>query len=176
MTENDPFTAKSEDGAETRIIEHTNGDRTIVPGSVDDDTAAQLSQLSGADVAAAIAAKQAEDEAEKERVARERATQVVLDDPPAATTVSTNPLAGPDPVRQGGTSSDGEGGAGAVFPTTVPAPGFSDAETVKAQEAADPTGGVDQADDDGPSDSRTQEQREADELRDSEPRTTGPNI
>jgi hypothetical protein len=167
MTENAPFTAKSEDGAETRIITHTNGDRTVVPGDVDDELAAQLAQLSGADIADAIDKARTKKHAEQDKRERDDARRAVLADPPETTAVSTSPLAGPDPVRQGGTSSDGEGGAGSVFPTTVPAPGFRDAETVKATEAADPDGGVTPVDEDGEATGRDE---------DDEPRTVGPNV
>ncbi|HUX68891.1 MAG TPA: hypothetical protein VMV41_00105 [Cellulomonadaceae bacterium] len=137
----EPFTTDSD--VEHRVITHANGDRTIVDISVTDEDAAQLAGLSGDEVTAAIAAKQAEADKAAADKARADATQAVISDPPAPLTASTSAagLAGPDPVTQGGTGV-GEAGAGNVFPTTVPAPGTQDAASVKATAAADPAAGV----------------------------------
>lgn len=151
-TTNEPFTAQSTDeSVEIEIVVHANGDRTIVPTGLSDEDKQSLSLLSGDELAAAVAEHIAKKEREDAAAKTAEATQAVVADPPAPLTASTSAagLAGPDPAVQGGSSSGGEGGAGATFPTTVPAPGFRDAETVKVTEAADPTGGtqpVDQGD------------------------------
>lgn len=143
-TANEPFTAESTEDVEIEIVVHANGDRTIVPAGLSEDDKQSLSLLSGDELAAAVAEHVAKKDREEAAAKAAEATQAVLADPPAATTASTSAagLAGPDPVVQGGTSTGGEDGAGAVFPTTVPAPGTGDAETVKVTEAADPTGGT----------------------------------
>lgn len=126
----------TESEIDVRVITHTNGDTTVVPADVSDELAAELEALTGDDLAAAVAVRLKQDEDEKAAASIADATQAVVNDPPAPTTAPTSPTqAGPDPVTQGGPTAPTLG-------VTPPPFTGEDAATTKATEAADPSGGV----------------------------------